>query len=137
MTKDRKDAALDFMRANPDSQLATVEGSTPFTRVIHAARIDDDFTVWYATSKASNKVRHIGKNPNVCATFHSGMKWLRIIGRAELHTDSKTKGALWQDTWAQYWPGGIDDPDFVLLKIKPSQVEYFDTEQSMSAENFS
>jgi general stress protein 26 len=126
--------ALEFIRNHPVSQLATIEGMTPFVRIMMTAKIDDDFSIWYVTSVASNKVRHIRTNPTVCNTFHEGGKWVRTIGKAELVSDKAGKAAVWNDMYARFWPGGADDPDYAVIKVTPSQVEWFDTEKNMETE---
>jgi general stress protein 26 len=132
MTNDSKVKAMEFLAKNKISTLCTVDNNCPFARVMYTPKVDDDFTVWYSTSGKSNKIRHIKANPKVSVMFSEGWVYLQVIGNAEVVTDRETKASLWQEEWTRYWPGGIDDPDYVLIRIKPTQVQYFDTEHSMS-----
>jgi len=129
-----KREALEFAREHPTSHLATVENGKPYVRVMHSPRIDDDFTVWYATSASSNKVRHIRANPQVCAVFHHEGKWVRVMGKAEIVTDLEEKGRLWEDDWARYWPDGKGDPDYILISIKAESVDYLDLTKGAAGE---
>ena len=126
MPDDFKKEALDFVREHPTSHLATVENGEPWLRVMWAPKVDDDFTVWYATSASSNKIRHIKSDPNVCAVFYNEAKVIRVKGTAEVVTDDGIRAELWEDEWARYWPNGKEDPDYVLIKINPGLVDYLD-----------
>lgn len=131
MTDDAKAKAREFLSKTALSILSTVDGKTPYSRVMMTAKVDDDFAVWFTTSAKSNKVRHIKDAPMACAIFSEGWKYLRVIGKADVITDKATKASMWKDMYAQYWPKGADDPDYVLIRISPDQVQYFDTEKAM------
>ena len=126
MPDNPKKQALDFVREYPVSHLATVENGEPWLRVMQCPRVDDDFTVWYATSASSNKIRHIRSDPNVCTVFYDKAGYVRVKGRAEVVTDNKAKSDLWEEDWSRYWPNGMGDPDFVLIKITPQFVDFVD-----------
>jgi len=126
MTDDVKTQALEFMREHPTSHMTTVEDNKPDCRVMYCPRVDDDFTVWYATSAVSKKIRQINGNPNVCAIFYMEGRYARVQGSAEVITDQEIKTRLWEDDWAKYWKKGPEDEDYVLLKIIPDEVAFFD-----------
>jgi general stress protein 26 len=125
MTDKIRKEAFEFLKKNPSSILSTVDGTKPVSRPMWAIKFDDDFTVWYSTAKSSKKMKQISKNSSVCLTFSSDQKmaYIRIFGKAKEITDKKTKDAMWNDEWGQYYKGK-DDPQYTLLKIKPSKVEY-------------
>jgi general stress protein 26 len=122
--------ALEFVREHPTSHLATVDNGKPTSRVMYCPRVDDDFTVWYATSAGSNKVRQIKANPAVCVVFYLESKYVRVLGAAEEVSDKSKTKELWENDWARYWKDGPEDPDYVLLKIKPEEVEFLDLTRS-------
>lgn len=126
MTNEARKEAIEFARKYPNSHVATVENNKPYVRVMQCVRLDDDLTVWYATSATSNKVRQIKANPHVCAVFYSEAKYVRVMGKAEIITDPATKADLWEDEWSRWWPKGKDDPDYVLIKITPEEADYLD-----------
>lgn len=130
MSDDSKREALEFVREHPVSHLATVEDGEPWIRAMFSPRVDDDFTVWYATSGSSNKIRQIKSDRNVCTVFYDEARYVRVKGQAEVVTDEEMKADLWEDDWAKYWPKGKDDPDYVLIKISPTFVDYLDLTKS-------
>jgi general stress protein 26 len=118
--------ARDFAKSYPTSHLATIEDNKPQIRVMHCPRIDDDLTVWYTTSAASDKVRQITANPEVALEFYDGGKMLKITGKAVVLHDQATKNELWQDDWIRYFKNGKDDPDYCLIKIRPVTAVFWD-----------
>jgi general stress protein 26 len=129
---DAKKEAMEFLKTHNVALLTTVDGDTPYSRVMMTPKIDEDFSLWFTTSKQSNKIKHIVNNPKTCTTFHEGSKWVRILGKAEVVKDVKAKHALWQDEWKQYFPAGADDPDYAVIKVTPNDIEYNDIEKGMT-----
>jgi general stress protein 26 len=129
VSEEMKKEALEFARANPTSNLATVEGDQPHVRVMATTRTDDDFTVWYATHASSNKVRQIRACPKVCVTFWAGAADLRIFGKAEIVEDKDAKDTMWNEEWLQFWPKGKEDPEYTLIKVTPEKVEFRNMEK--------
>lgn len=84
----------------------------------------DDFTVYLATSSASDKVKDIQCNPAVSLyycepkTFHG----VTLNGKAEILEDPELKTALWSWDWRVYWPRGADDPDYIVVRVKPDEI---------------
>jgi general stress protein 26 len=42
-----------------------------------------------------------------------------FTGDIEEVNDPDLKKRIWQDEWKMHWPGGVEDPEFVLLKLLP------------------
>ncbi|MCX6647241.1 MAG: pyridoxamine 5'-phosphate oxidase family protein [bacterium] len=126
MTEDIKKSACDFAKSNPTSHLATIENNKPHIRVMYCPRIDDDLTVWFTTSAASNKVRQIMANPDVALEFFDGGKTLKITGTAIILNDQAIKDELWEEDWTRYFKNGKEDPDYCIIKVKPVTAEYLD-----------
>lgn len=79
------------------------------------------FTSYFATSRASGKVRDILSNPAVSVYYSTPgtTRGVELRGRAELVDDTETRRAIWQDEWRIYWTNGLDDPDYVVLRLAP------------------
>ena len=81
----------------------------------------EDFLIYMLTGHSSDKMKQIRAIPKVstyyCDTtnFHT----LLLTGNAEEIPDLQLKKQLWQDEWKIHWPGGPEDPEFVLLKLLP------------------
>lgn len=85
----------------------------------------DDFTAYMITSHSSNKMEQIRTNSKVSLyycdpqAFHTFL----LIGTAEEVADMELKKLIWQEEWKMHWPGGPEDPEFVLLQMQPKSAK--------------
>jgi general stress protein 26 len=75
------------------------------------AELGNSFTAYMITSHSS-------------AEFHT----LLLTGTAEEVPDMELKKLIWQDEWKIHWPGGAEDPEFVLLKMSPTNAKGWNKE---------
>jgi len=97
MSTEFRQNALDYLRENQVCHMATIAGDRPVNRVMHGGRIDDDFTVWFATGLSSNKVGQLAKNPYTCLSFFNGKADVYIHGKGEVLSDQATRDEHWHD----------------------------------------
>ena len=95
-------------------------------------------SVWFATSRTSNKVSEIAADPRVTVLFIDTVlfNYAYLHGRARLITDSEEKQKLWQETWTEDWPEGPSDPDYVLIEVIGEHGTYYygDSDESGNVE---
>ena len=48
---------------------------------------------------------------------------LMLTGRIEVVEDQALKSALWQEGWERYYAGGREDPDYTILRLRPSRMK--------------
>jgi general stress protein 26 len=86
---------------------------------------DKDFIVYFTTNTSSTKVKQIEKNQKVCVYYCKQEQWsgLMLNGNIEIIKDKGLKEKLWQKDWDMYYPGGVTDPDYSILCLKPSFVK--------------
>jgi len=108
--------------------LATIgESGAPWVRYV-TVRAERDFSLSFCTSLASRKARHISANPEVHLTCGNlqppdDSAYLQIAGRAEICSDEATKAKYWLEGWRRYFKGP-EDPDYVMVFIRPYRIEY-------------
>ena len=117
--------AVAFLRAHKISHLATAANNVPTVRVMSAARVEDDGTIWYASFRSSEKVEQIREQPRVAISAYEDNTTVEINGTAEIVDDPDLKRRLWHESWQPYFENGHDDPDYVLIKITPDSVEVY------------
>jgi len=84
-------------------------------------------TFYLATALKTNKVTEIKANPRVSVFYVSkDASYACVIGRAKVTADAKLKAKLWRKEWVQHFPGGKTDPNYVIIKVAASRIEYFD-----------
>ena len=115
--------------------LATVDGDQPRARPI-TATWTDGYTVYFANLKRFHKTAEIEGNPKVELCFlDQGDDQVRITGIAERVTDRATQEeAFARDALLRQYLRSPDNPEFVLYRVRPTQVrfmrewalEYFD-----------
>ena len=90
----------------------------PQSRPMHL--IDHDSkTVWFATSRASNKVKQIAADSHVTVLFVDSAlyNYAAIHGHAAIVDDAARERVLWRNDWEDDWPEGPSDTDYVLIRV--------------------
>lgn len=84
----------------------------------------DDFLVYFSTNLSSHKVREIPENPRGCAYYCHPKRWrgAALVGDLEVERDAAVRHGLWHEEWTVYYPGGVDDPDYAVLCLRPRRV---------------
>lgn len=99
------------------------------TRPMTTVDIEDDGTLWFFTNRASQKVDEVNKEQRVHLVYADPGKenYLDVWGKAETTTDKAIIKEKWSPIIKAWFPGGVDDPNIALLKVKPQSAYYWDT----------
>lgn len=98
------------------------------TRPMATMEVEDDGTLWFFTDVRSVKVDEISREREVHLTYaHPGKEsYLDVWGTASVTTDRQQIKDKWSPIVKAWFPDGEDDPNLSLLKVKPTQVYYWD-----------
>jgi general stress protein 26 len=135
--KELKQACLKLMETTDAVYLSTLGGDGfPYTRMMSnlmnkqenpgCAEVLDtdkkDFEVYFVTGSSSVKMQQIRANPKVSVYFCNPAEFhtLMLLGQIQEVTDQEFKKTLWQDGWEIHWPGGAEDPEFIVLRLSPT-----------------
>jgi len=77
-----KQQILEFLNANPDFQLATVEGNIPHVRTLMLHKADET-GIYFMVGKFKDVYRQLSLNPNIELCFHKDNFQVRIAGHVE------------------------------------------------------
>jgi len=96
------------------------------------SKIDDDGTIWFFTKESSYKVDEIeeSKKVSIAITNESSNNYLMIHGSATLVKDKTKMKELWSSLLKAWFPLGLEDPDMILIKVTPHEVNYCDGSSS-------
>ncbi|MHC4463511.1 MAG: pyridoxamine 5'-phosphate oxidase family protein [Planctomycetota bacterium] len=134
--KEAKRVSLELTEVVQEAYLSTVDGDGfPQTRVMGNLRNkeqcqiaeelfaghDEDFLIYMLTGHSSDKMQQIRANSKVSVYFCNSAEFhtLLLAGDVEEIDDPELKKQIWQDEWKIHWPGGPEDPEFILLKLLP------------------
>ncbi len=73
--------------------------------------------IWFATGLESQKVQHFRKNPKSSVCIQAQHDGITLTGIVEVLQDAETRKKMWVDWFIQHFPGGVDDPNYCVLKF--------------------
>lgn len=107
--------------------LATVENNKPKSR--YMAIFHDGLNVYLATDRKTHKVEELQHNSNISLLLgfdgKSSPEIVEIEGTASITKDDSLRNKLWNPEMKR-WFNGPDDPDYVILDIHASRIQYSD-----------
>ena len=84
-------------------------------------------TVWLSTNTSSMRVPQIANNPKTCLYFVDFDRWegLMLVGTAEVLQDLESKQRLWEQGDNRYYPKGVTDPEYTVLRFTSEWGNYY------------
>ena len=118
---DTKKAALKILKESSVGTMATIQQNKPHTR--YMTFFSDEFTLYTATSKQTQKVDELEANPHTHILIGYdgegfGDDFLEIEGTVTISDDESLKEKIWNEHMKP-WFSGPEDPDLVILKVEP------------------
>ena len=76
-------------------------------------------TFYFTTNTFSIRVAQYKANPKASIYFcdAEGFKGMMLRGSMEVLTDAASKEMIWRDGDTEYYPGGVTDPNYCVLKF--------------------
>ena len=100
----------------------------PCTKAMLAPRVREGIKVFYFTTNSfSLRVAHYKANPKASIYFcdAKGFKGMMLRGTMEVLTDAKSKEMIWRDGDTEYYPGGVTDPNYCVLKFTATDGRFY------------
>ena len=84
-------------------------------------------TFYFHTNTSSMRVSQYKQNKKACLYFcdRRFFRGVMLIGEVEVLEDEKTKEELWNDDYVMYYPNGVTDEDYCILKFSASRGRYY------------
>ena len=91
---------------------------------------------WFTTNASSMRVEQYRRNAKACIYFMDKrfFRGVMLKGTMEVLEDAATKEMIWQDGDTMYYPGGVADPDYCVLKFTAQNGRYY---TNFKSEDFS
>jgi len=82
---------------------------------------------YFSTNLSSKHVSQFQKNPKASVYYcdEAQYKAALFTGKMEICTDHDSKALLWRDGFETYYPKGVDDEDYCVLKFTADTVNYY------------
>ncbi|MCL2354506.1 MAG: pyridoxamine 5'-phosphate oxidase family protein [Oscillospiraceae bacterium] len=84
---------------------------------------------YFSTNTSSMRAREYGKNPNASIYFyHKALlryEGVMLKGKMEVLTDQETKNMIWQRGDRIFYPKGVTDPDYCVLKFTATEGRHY------------
>ena len=119
-----KETVQQIMDTSRIGTMATVEANKPFSR--YMTFFHEDFTLYTATSKKTEKVDELEKNPNthILLGYNDegyGDSFVEVCGTVSMSDDKSVKEKVWNEHMKS-WFDGPEDPNLIILKITPNSI---------------
>jgi general stress protein 26 len=91
--------------------------------------------IFFTTNTSSMRVGHYVKNPKACVYFFNSrfFRGVMLTGTMEVLRDDASKRMIWKDGDEMYYPRGVTDPDYCVLKFTSLRGRYYG---NFKSENF-
>lgn len=113
------------------------EEGFPNVKAMLKPREKDGFkTFYFTTNTSSMRVKQFMKNPKSAIYFYDPLQfqWIMLKGKMEVIQDQKIKDRIWRDGDSMYYPGGIMDPDYSVLKFTAENARMYNQFRSYDFE---
>ena len=76
-------------------------------------------TIWLSTNTSSKHVARLRQDERACLYYvdETHFQGLLLAGTVELCRDEASRKLLWTDGAEVYYPKGVDDPDYTVLRF--------------------
>ena len=93
-------------------------------------------TFYFTTNTSSMRVSQYRANPKACVYFcdRRFFRGVMLIGTAEVLEDSGSKEMIWREGDTMYYPEGVTDPDYCVLRFTVEKGRFYSNFKSESFE---
>ena len=92
-------------------------------------------TFYWHTNSPSMRIKQYRDNPKACVYFCDKrfFRGVMLRGTMEVLDDQDVRKELWKDEYNQYYTGGVDGGDFIIIKFTAENGRYY---SNFNSENF-
>jgi general stress protein 26 len=107
------------------------------SRPMLPAKTKFDGDLWFISERQDPKVEEIKLSSQVGVTFSDpgGQRYVAISGEAEVIEDGGKLEVLWDDEFGEWFPGGLQAHELILLVVRVRDAEFWRS-QGSSVVNF-
>lgn len=109
----------------------------PNTKAMLPPRLREGIkTFYFTTNTSSMRVSQYLENPKACIYFCDKrfFRGVMLLGTMEVLEDAASKELIWRDGDTMYYPKGVTDPDYCVLRFTAASGRYYSNFKSESFE---
>jgi len=129
MMRDIEKTIGNFIDKTTLTQICYVdEEGYPITKAMLKPREREGIKVFlFTTNTSSNKVKFFKQNPKASIYFVDKrfFRGVSLVGSIEVLETAEAKERIWQEGDTIYYPGGVTDPDYCVLKFTAIKGRYY------------
>ncbi|MBY9079334.1 pyridoxamine 5'-phosphate oxidase family protein [Paenibacillus sp. CGMCC 1.18879] len=80
---------------------------------------------WFSTNTSSMRTKQFLANPRASLYFVGESSGLMLIGDMKVCHDIESKKRIWEEGDEQYYPLGVDDPDYCVFEFTALSGNYY------------
>ena len=103
------------------------ENGFPSVSTVSPAKPESIFEVFFTTNADGNKAKRLQRNNRASLCFQVEGDNITLVGEGEILTDQETKSRYWLDWFINHYPGGVDDPNYVVIRLTTKRVSLWVT----------
>ncbi len=132
----RRQEAIDKLRELiqdvETAMLTTLDEGILRSRPMITQQTEFDGDLWFFTDVQTHKVDEIMRDNrvNVSYALPEANTYVSVSGTAEFSTDEDKMAQLWDPLLKAWFPGGLDDPNLILLKVNVERAEYWNVKSN-------
>lgn len=124
---------LEMLESLVDAQATAFMGSVddrefPNLKAMLAPRRREGLRVFYFTTNTSSmRVAQYRRNPRAAVYFcdQAAFRGLMLRGQMEVLEDAASRRLIWREGDTLYYPLGVDDPDYCVLRLTACDGRYY------------
>ncbi|MGD0854439.1 MAG: pyridoxamine 5'-phosphate oxidase family protein [Dehalococcoidia bacterium] len=91
--------------------------------------------IFFTTNTSSMRVKQYTKNPKACVYFFDKRFYRGVMlrGTMKVLRDSTSRQSIWKNGDEMYYPKGVTDPDYCVLRFTAQNGRYY---SNFKSENF-
>jgi general stress protein 26 len=99
----------------------------PWIKAMLKMEAEELKTVWLSTNTSSKRVAQFRKDQRACVYFVDFSDWmgLMLLGKIEILRDHESRRRIWREGNEIYYPLGVDDPDYSVLRFSAERANYY------------
>lgn len=119
------DAARRVLAAAPYGFITTIGPAGPSVRLVQHLSVGADLRVVFGTGRHTRKAAELRANPSAvyAAADPATRAAVSLYGEGVIDEDLDHRRAEWIPGFARWFPGGPEEPGFILVSITPSRIE--------------